>query len=209
MVNLTVINSSLEPQRELSLPEEIFGQPYRRDLVYEAVRSFRANQRLGTASTKNRDEVSGSGKKLWKQKHTGRARMGERTSPLWYHGGIVFGPKPRDYYYAIPKKVRRSAMRTILSERVRRGSLKVLDSMAMDDPRTKQFMERYGAIVNGASSLLFVDVEPSRALLLASRNVPGVKVARVAEVNAYDLARYRTVVFTEPALLKLAKDLTP
>ncbi len=209
MVNVPVLNASLEPQRELALPEEIFATPYRRDLVYEAVRNYRANQRLGTASTKRRDEVSGSGKKLWKQKHTGRARVGERTSPLWYHGGIVFGPKPRDYSYAVPKKVRRGALRSLVSERLRRGSLKVLDSLAVDAPRTREFLKRYGGLVDSAKSLLLVDVEVARPVALASRNLPGVKVSRVSELNAYDLARYQTVVFTEPALLKLAEDLKP
>jgi len=209
MVNVPVVNASLEPQRELTLPEEIFGRPYRRDLVWEAVRNFLANRRLGTASTKNRSEVSGSGKKLWKQKHTGRARMGERTSPLWYHGGIVFGPKPRDYSYAMPRKVRRSAMRSLLSERIRRGSLKVVDALSADTHRTKDFLARYGALVGSSKTLLLVDLEFSRELLLASRNLPGVKVSRVGELNAYDLARYETLVFTEPALLKLAEDLKP
>jgi large subunit ribosomal protein L4 len=209
MVNVPVLNASLETQRELALPEEIFGKPYRRDLVWEAVRNFLANRRLGTASTKRRDEVSGSGKKLWKQKHTGRARMGERTSPLWYHGGIVFGPKPRDYSYGVPKKVRRSAMRALLSERIRRGSLKVLDGFAVETHRTRDFVGRYGALVGGSKSLLLVDLDFGREFLLASRNLPGVKVSRVSELNAYDLARYETVAITEPALLKLAEDLKP
>lgn len=209
MVNISVVNASLESQREISLPEEVFGRPYRRDLVWETVRNYLANQRLGTHSTKRRDEVSGSGKKLWKQKHTGRARMGEIRSPLWYHGGIVFGPKPRDYSYAVPKKVRKSAMRSLLSERVRRGSLTVLDALAAESCRTKDFVGRYGALVGGSKSLLLVDVEVGRELLLATRNIPGVKVARVCDLNAYDLARYETVAITEPALLKLAEDLKP
>ncbi len=103
-MNIHVINEKNEAQRELDLPAEVFGVAYRKDLIYEAVRNYTANQRLGTHSTKRRDEVSGSGRKIWKQKHTGRARMGEIRSPLWYHGGITFGPKPRDYSYAIPKR---------------------------------------------------------------------------------------------------------
>ena len=202
-------NQKNEKVGTVELPNAVFGVKWNATLVQQVATSQLANRRQPVAHTKTRGEVRGGGRKPWKQKHTGRARTGERTSPLWYHGGIVFGPKPRDYSYALPKKVRHSAMRTILSERVRRGSLKVLDGLALESPKTKQFMERYSVLVNAAPTLLLIDIEPSRALLLASRNVPGVKVARVTEVNAYDLARYRTVIFTEPALLKLAKDLTP
>jgi len=209
MANITVVNSALETQREIALPEEVFGVPYRQDLVYEAVRCYEANQRLGTHSTKNRDEVSGSGKKLWKQKHTGRARMGEVRSPLWYHGGIVFGPKPRDYSYAIPKKVRRTAMRSLLAERLRRNLLKVVDGLTIDGAKTKAFVTKFGPLTEAHKTVLFVDEKVATSLLRASRNVPGVKVTGLDEINVYDLARYEMVVFTEPALLKLAEVLKP
>ena len=209
MANITVINSALEPQREIALPEEIFGVPYRQDLVYEAVRCYEANQRLGTHSTKRRDEVSGSGRKVWKQKGTGRARMGEIRSPLWYHGGIVFGPKPRDYSYAIPKKVRRTAMRSLLAERLRRNGLTVLDGLTLEGAKTKAFAAKFAAIVEAHKTVLFVDEKVTTSLLRASRNVPGVKVTGLDEINVYDLARYEMVVFTEPALLKLAEVLKP
>ncbi len=209
MVNIPVVNAALENQREISLPEEVFAAPYRRDLIYEAVKNFAANQRLGTHSTKRRDEVSGSGKKLWKQKHTGRARMGEIRSPLWYHGGIVFGPKPRDYSYRIPKKVRRGAMRSLLSERLRRGLLKVIDTLSLEGPKTKTFLAAYGSILEAHRTVLFVDEKVDAAVALASRNVPGVKMTSVSELNVYDLARYGLVVFTEPALVRLAEVLKP
>jgi large subunit ribosomal protein L4 len=209
MANIPVINASNEVSRELNLPEEVFATPYRRDLIYEAVRNFLANQRLGTHSTKRRDEVSGSGKKLWKQKHTGRARMGEIRSPLWYHGGIVFGPKPRDYSYTIPKKIRRGAMRSLLSERIRRGMLAVMDGFTVESHRTKEFVSRYAPILNAHKTVLFVDTTVSEPIRLASRNVPGVKVAGVDEVNIYDLARYEMVVFTESALARLSEVLKP
>jgi large subunit ribosomal protein L4 len=209
VVTLTVNNAALEPQRDIQVPEELFGLPYRRDLIYEAVREYTANQRLGTHSTKNRKEVSGSGKKLWKQKGTGRARTGERTSPLWYHGGIVFGPKPRDYSYSIPRKVRRAALRSLLSERVRRGLLKVVDALAVDAPKTKEFTSRYRAILENHKTVLFVDERPNAEVLRASRNLTGVRVTGLNELNVYDLARYEVVVFTEPALLRLTEDLKP
>lgn len=209
MVNIPVINSASEHQKDITLPEEVFAVPYRRDLIYEAVRNYTANQRLGTHSTKRRDEVSGSGKKQWKQKHTGRARMGEIRSPLWYHGGIVFGPKPRDYSYAVPKKVRRGAMRSLLAERVRRGLLKVIDGLMVDEPKTKAFSAKYGALVDAHRTLLFVDDKVGENVARASRNIPGVKVTGVDEINIYDLARYEMVVFTEPALLRLSEVLKP
>lgn len=209
MVSIPVINASLETQREISLPEEVFSTPYRRDLVYEAVRNFLANRRLGTHSTKRRHEVSGSGKKLWKQKHTGRARMGEVRSPLWYHGGIVFGPKPRDYSYTIPKKVRRGALRSLLSERLRRGLIKVIDALEVDGPKTKSFLAKYGPIVNAHKTVLFLDEKVGDALRLSTRNVVGVKVLGLDEINVYDLARYELVVVTEPALSRLTEVLKP
>ncbi|MEW5765795.1 MAG: 50S ribosomal protein L4 [Acidobacteriota bacterium] len=208
-MNVSVINAAKEPQREVSLPDEVFTAEYRRDLVYEAVRSFLANQRLGTHSTKRRDEVAGSGKKLWKQKHTGRARMGEIRSPLWYHGGIVFGPKPRDYSFSVPRKVRRSAMRSLLSERLRRGLLSVVEDLSVESPKTKAFTQKYAAILDPHKTVLFVDEQVSDTVRLASRNLPGVKVAPVGEVSVYDLARYEMAVFTEKALLKLTEVLRP
>ncbi len=209
MAQITVINSSLETQREIQVPEEIFGVPYRQDIIHEAVLCYAANQRLGTHSTKRRDEVSGSGKKLWKQKHTGRARMGEVRSPLWYHGGIVFGPKPRDYSYAIPRKVRRNAMRSLLAERLRRGALKVIDGLTIEGAKTKAFATKFAPFVEAHKTVLFVDERVAPEVIRASRNVPGVKTTGLDEINVYDLARYEMVVFTERALLKLAEVLKP
>lgn len=209
MLTLPVLNNALSKEREMDLPEDVFGVTFRPDVIHEAVICYLANQRLGTHSTKRRDEVSGSGKKLWKQKHTGRARMGEIRSPLWYHGGITFGPKPRDYSYAIPKKVRRLAIRSIISERIRRGTLKVLDTLEVKEPRTKAFVENYREILGSSKTVLFVDETVGRSVLLASRNVPGVDVVSLNEINAYNLARYETVVFTENTLNKLAEALRP
>jgi large subunit ribosomal protein L4 len=135
--------------------------------------------------------------------------MGEIRSPLWYHGGIVFGPKPRDYSYNVPKKVRRGALRSLLSERLRRGMIKVIDNLALETPKTKAFLAKFGPVVNAHKTVLFLDESPASALRLASRNVPGVKVTGIGEVNVYDLARYEMVVVTEGALQKLAEVLKP
>ena len=208
-MNIHVINEKNEAQREIDIPEEVFGVAYRKDIIYEAVRNYTANQRLGTHSTKRRDEVSGSGRKIWKQKHTGRARMGEIRSPLWYHGGITFGPKPRDYSYAIPKKMRRGAMRSLLSERIRREGLAVIEGFAVDEPKTKAVVAKYGPLLDAHKTILFVDREVENNARLASRNIQGVKATRIGNLNVYDLARYDMVVFTEPALLDLAEVLQP
>ena len=209
MVTLTVMNATLESRREIDVPDDFFALPYRRDLIYEAVREYAANQRLGTHSTKTRSEVSGSGKKLWKQKHTGRARMGEIRSPLWYHGGIVFGPKPRDYSYAIPKKVRRAAVRSLLSERLRRGLLNVVDELKVDAPKTREFAARYRGWLDAHRTVLFMDDKASADVLRAARNLAGVKVSGLDELNVYDLAKYEMVVFTEAAILRLTEELKP
>ena len=209
MIKLPVINASMESLREIEVPEEVFDRPYRRDIIHEAVVNYRANQRLGTHSTKGRAEVHGSGRKLWKQKHTGRARMGDVSSPLWRHGGICFGPKPRDYSYAIPKKVRRAAMKSLLSERIRRDGMKVIDGLALEEPKTKEFLARYAGLLGSYRTVLFVDEETSKEVRLASRNLENVRVIRVEEINIYDLARYEMVVFTERALLRLTEVMKP
>lgn len=208
-MNVQIINEAREKLREVDLPDTVFATPYRRDMIHEAVVNYMANQRLGTHSTKRRGEVSGSGKKVWKQKGTGRARMGTIRSPLWYHGGITFGPKPRDYSYSVPKKVRRGAMRSLLSERIRRDSLAVIEAFTVDEPKTKAFIAKYGRFLDGYKTILFVDDEVDEAPRLAGRNLPGVSMSRLGELNVYDLARYEMVVFTEPAILKLAEALKP
>lgn len=207
MPTLEVVNNILAKEKEIDLPEEVFSSKYRPDVIYEAVKCYLANQRLGTHSTKRRDEVSGSGKKLWKQKHTGRARMGEIRSPLWYHGGIVFGPKPRDYSYAIPKKVKKLAIKSLLSERIRRGSLLVINELKLETAKTKSFLENYGKLIEDSKTTLFVDEKTDKNVLLASRNIPQVEVIPLNEINAYNLARYEKVVFTENAITKLSEGL--
>lgn len=207
MPTLEVINSDLAKEKEIDLPEDIFSSEYRPDVIYEAVKCYLANQRLGTHSTKRRDEVSGSGKKLWKQKHTGRARMGEIRSPLWYHGGIVFGPKPRDYSYTIPKKVKKLAIKSLLSERIRRGSLVVINNLKLETVKTKSFLENYGKLIEDSKTTLFVDEKADKKVILASRNVPGVEVVSVNEINAYNLAKFEKVVITENAITKLSEGL--
>ncbi len=207
MPTLEVLSNTLTKIKEIDLPEEVFGLDFRPDVIYEAVRCYLANQRLGTHSTKRRDEVSGSGKKLWKQKHTGRARMGEIRSPLWYHGGIVFGPKPRDYSYTIPKKVKKLAIKSLLSERMRRNSIAIIEKLEVSEPKTKAFLSSYSQLIEDAKTTLFVDENIDKNVLLSSRNLPYVDVIPLNELNAYNLARYEKVIFTENAMSKLMEGL--
>src|ERR1051325_5028964 len=137
---IKVKNLKNEEVGELELSDEVFGVPLNKPLIYEAVKNFLANQRAGTSATKTRGDVRGSGKKLWKQKGTGRARIASLRSPLWKGGGNVHGPQPRDWSYKLPKKMRRGALRSALSERLREGNLIVIDEFGLDTPKTKEFI---------------------------------------------------------------------
>src|SRR5919206_4438226 len=141
-----VKNLNNEEVGELDLSDDVFGAPLNKPLIYEAVKSYLANQRAGTSATKTRGNTSGSGKKLWKQKGTGRARIASLRSPLWKGGGNVHGPQPRDWSYQIPKKMRRGAIRSVLSERLREGNLIVLDQFMLSEAKTKAFMEVLNAL---------------------------------------------------------------
>lgn len=178
-------------------------------LLKEAVVMYRANQRLGTHSTKTRSFVAGSNKKPWRQKGTGRARAGTRKSPLWRGGGVVFGPHPRDYSYAVHRKQRRTAVRSALFAKFRDGQVVILDGLALESPKTK--------VVAGALRALAVEtpclVGTARhdpKLALAARNIPGVLVAPVSDFNALDVLRVRSVVLTAEAfdevVRKMASD---
>jgi large subunit ribosomal protein L4 len=158
--------------------------------------------------TKNRALVSGSGRKPWRQKGTGRARVGETRNPLWRHGGTVFGPVPRDYSYSVPKKTRLAALRSALSQRVQDGALKVVDRFTIDAPKTKALkgqLERWGA----SGKTLLVEHRPADALVLSGRNIPGLKIVDPTQVNVYDVLDCRTLLVSQEALSKLEDRLTP
>jgi large subunit ribosomal protein L4 len=172
------------------------------------VKQYRAAGRRGTHMTKNRALVSGTGKKPWRQKGTGRARVGEARNPLWRHGGTVFGPVPRDYSYSIPRKARLAALRSALSQRVSEGALKVVDRFPIDAPKTKALK---GILVTlGADGkTLLVEHRPSAALVLSGRNIPGLKIVDPGQVNVYDVLDCGTVLLTQEALSRLEERLTP
>jgi large subunit ribosomal protein L4 len=182
--------------------DNTFAAAVKTHLFHQVVRMQLAKRRRGTASTKTRGEVSGGGRKPWRQKGTGRARAGSTRSPLWRGGGVALGPKPRDYAYKLPKKVRRAALRSALSMKIQEGLLKVVDHLDIPAPKTKQmvgFLRGLG--VGKASVILLIDNNPN--VQLAARNLPEVKVLRVEGVNVYDLLAHDYLVCTREALMKL------
>ena len=201
MVKIKVRNIQNKEVSELELPEDIFDYPLKEHLIYEAVKNYNANQRQGTACTKTRSEVSGSGKKLWKQKGTGRARIGAIRSPLWRKGGTTFGPKPRDYSYAMPKKARRNAIKSVLSEKIRNDRLFILDELKLDSKKTKDTIK---TLSNFAfDKLLIVDKKDNSDLMLSTRNIPHIKAIDVGEMNIYDSLNYNYIMLSVDVVKRL------
>jgi large subunit ribosomal protein L4 len=190
----------------IELSDAVFGAEVNEALLYEAVRQYRAGQRRGTAATKTRHEVSGSGKKLWKQKGTGRARMGSIRSPLWRHGGTTHGPQPRDYSYKLPRKMILGALRSALSAKLRDGELRVVREFNLADHKTKNMVHVLGAL-NAKKTVLLVETGENENLLRASRNLPGVKLVPTKDVTVYDLLKHQEVLLSEPAARKLSEAL--
>lgn len=186
----------------IDLADEVFGAPVNEHLIYESVRHHQACARSGTASTKTRHEVSGSGKKLWKQKGTGRARMGSIRSPLWRHGGTVHGPQPKDYSYKLPRKMQLGALRSALSAKLRDGELRVVNNFTLQDHKTKSMFGVLGRL-QAAKTVLLVDNEENRNLRLGTRNLQGVKLVGTKDVNVYELLKHVHVVLSESAVRKL------
>jgi len=203
MAVVEVKNLKGEVVGELTLSDEVFGQPLNEALLYEAVRWFMAKQRAGTASTKTRGEVSGAGRKLWRQKGTGRARVGSIRSPLWRHGGTIQGPKPRDYSYELPKKMRRGALSSAISERLREGNLIVIDQIALESHKTKELAQSLKMIGLSDKKALIVDSRENQNLVWASRNLPNVKHTSSSGVNIYDVLYYEKLVFSQEAIKEL------
>ncbi len=193
---------------EIRLHPEVFGVRVNDHLLYEAVKQYRAGGRRGTHMTKTRGLVSGTGKKPWKQKGTGRARIGSVRSPLWRHGGTVFGPVPRDYSYAMPKKARAAALRSALSQRVNEGALKVFTGFPLDLPKTK-VLKGLLAKLGIAGKTTLVDHEPTDALVLSGRNIPDLHVVADTHLTVYDVLDCRNLVVSQAALDKLEERLTP
>src|SRR5579862_8360791 len=192
----------------LALADEVFNAPVNEALLYEAVRHSQAGARGGNAKTKTRHEVSGSGKKLWRQKGTGRARVGSIRSPLWRHGGTVHGPQPRSYEYDFPRKKLLGALRSALAAKLADGELTVVENFELKEPKTKEFRNALNALkVDGTALVVEAVKVENRNLELSARNLEGVELVRGNEVHPYHLLRYQRAIFSQPALEKLQSSL--
>ena len=207
-----VVNADNDKVSEVSLSPTVFAAKVNQHLIYEAVKQYRAGARRGTHMTKNRALVSGSGRKPWRQKGTGRARVGEIRTPLWRHGGTVFGPVPRDYSYAMPKKARAAALRAALSQRRSEGALTVVDSLPVQMPEkppyrlTQQLKGILDKLLVQGKALI-VDHEPTDALVLSGRNLPGVVVLDPTHITAYHVLDCKHLLLTSEGLSKLEERL--
>jgi len=192
---------------EVNLRDDIFNVPVQGHILHEVVTMQLANRRSGTACTKGRSEVRGGGRKPWRQKGTGRARVGSTRSPLWRGGGVVFGPKPRSYAYKVPKKVRRQALKMALSSKLANGQLLILDQYPHQEPKTKEFVKVMDNLQ--LKKVLFVTPADEPILTLSSRNVPYVQVMRTEGLNVYDILRYDHLVVFQPAISQIEERLVP
>ena len=203
MATIDIHNLSGDKVGTLDLADEVFGA-VNEDLLWEAVKHYRAAHRAGTHATKNKKLVSGAGKKLWKQKGTGRARVGSIRSPLWRHGGTVHGPQPRSYDYAFPRKKLMGALRSALASKFADGKLIVVNAFDVKEPKTKQFRQALDALkVETTALLVEVPRHGNRNLTLGSRNLEGVELVHGNEVHPYHLLRYDRAIFSHPAIEKL------
>lgn len=200
-----VLNSLAEKVGEIDLNDALFRVEVNTGILHEVVCMQRANQRSGNACTKTRGEVSGGGAKPWRQKGTGRARAGSRTSPVWRGGGTVFGPKPRDYSYSLPKKVRRLALKMALSARNQEGNLVVVDQFSLDQAKTREFVKVMDNFK--FENCLVVTGEMDEKLGLSARNAVGYKVLPVAGLNVMDILKHSKLMLVQTSLAKLEERL--
>lgn len=203
-MTLDVVDSRNEKIGSVEVSDAVFGGRPNRDVIWESVVHQSASERRGTHATKTRGLVSGTGKKPWRQKGTGRARVGESRNPLWRTGGAVFGPRPRDYGYRLPRKVIRGALRAALTQKFAAGDVLVVEQLGVDEPRTRlavDLLERLGV----ASKAVLVDVRPDARLALAVRNIGDVRLVATGQVNARDVVDARQVVMTPAAVERLTQ----
>jgi large subunit ribosomal protein L4 len=204
MATIDIKDLSNKKVGSVDLPDEIYGYPYKEHLIHEAVRNHLASLRQGTAKTKTRSEVSGSGKKPFRQKGTGRARQGGNRPPIHRHGGTVFGPTPRDYSYKMNAKEKKNALKSALSRKVRDGQLVLVSEFSIKEPKTRSLVERFGAIGIEGKALL-VDSFENVNLVLASRNHPKMQLVDALHVNVYDVVNSRFVVLSQAAYERLTE----
>jgi len=205
-MQIDIVNGNNEKVGALELNEQVFGGKVKTDLIWESVVQQNASERRGTHATKNRAAVSGSGKKPWRQKGTGRARVGEIRNPLWRKGGTVFGPQPRSYAFDLPKKVQRGALRAAIAQKIRDGAVIVVDRLESPERKTKAtaaMLERLGA----TGRTLVIDSNPDEGFVLSARNIAGVKLVPSSRVTARDVIDTSKIIATRDALEKLQESL--
>lgn len=208
MAKINVVDFSGNKVGELELADEVFGVEVNEGLLWEAVKHYRASIRQGTAATKNKKLVSGSGKKLWKQKGTGRARVGSIRSPLWRHGGTVHGPQPRSYDYQFPKKKLLGALSSALSSKLQDGKLTVISTLEAAEPKTKLYRKMLDTLDAKKTTLLVETGQKlSENLFLGARNLDGVELVLGSEVHPYDLLKYEHAIFSQDAIMALQETL--
>ena len=201
-MTVDVVNQQNEKVGSLDLRDEVFGGRVKVDLIHESVVRANAAERRGTHATKSRGMVSGTGKKPWRQKGTGRAQVGEARNPLWRKGGTVFGPQPRSYEYQLPRKVEKGALRAALTQKIRDGAVTVVDALSVTEIKTKAAAAMLRQLGVEGKALL-VDVKPEDKLALSVRNIEGVRLVPSNRVSARDVISARRVVLTRPAIEKL------
>ena len=202
MPNVNVYNTAGEEVGKMDLSDAVFGIEPHVPSMHLAVRSYLANQRLGTQSTKTRSEVRGGGKKPWRQKGSGRARHGSRRSPIWTGGGVALGPKPRSYSFAVNKKVRRLAIKSALSAKVRDNEFKVIDALNLEEIKTQEIAKILAALETGKKTLI-VTKDSDKVVYLSARNIAGVKVSYADSLNTYEVLDCDTVLMTQDAIARV------
>ena len=202
MPNVVMINQLGEEVGNIDLKDEIFNIEVNEHAVYEVVKNQLANKRQGTQSAKTRSEVRGGGRKPWRQKGTGRARHGSNRSPIWTGGGVTFAPKPRDYSYSVPKKVKRLALKSVLTSKVQDEEIIVLDKLEMDGFSTKAAQEVVNSIKIGKTALVVL-AEKNEQVYRSFRNIPNVETVVADKINVYDILKYNSFVVTEDAVKKI------
>lgn len=202
MPKAAVYNMEGKQTGETDLNDRVFGAEINEDIMHQVVVMQLANRRKGTSSTKSRGEVRGGGRKPWRQKGTGRARAGTNRSPLWKGGAVTFGPKPRDYSYTIPKKIRHKAIKSALSSKVKEGEIKVLEELEIKQPKTKEMVKILKNLdVNGKALIILKDKDDN--IIKSSRNIPGVTLIGAGFLNTYDILNHGQLVITKDALSKV------
>jgi len=202
MAKVTMLNMAGAEAGQIDLKDEIFGITPNQNAVHEVVKNYLANQRQGTQSAKNRGEVRGGGKKPFRQKGTGRHRQGSSTDPSQVGGGITFAPKPRDYRYTLPKKLRRLAMKSVLSSKVEEKEIIVLDALALEAPKTKEMIKVLENI-KAAKKALIVMSDKDENVIKSAANIPGVRTALVSTMNVYEIINHTSFIVTKDAINKI------